>query len=152
MDRKAPQICRHCQKIKKPELGKFLKRRDRYNSWYWVCLHCLDKPKAWRMRRTNESPVERVVRSELISRGYWVAQEYPLGPFRYDFAIPALRAIVEVDSRTYHSHPSRKARDRVKTAQAESAGWTVCRVRAGSELRLKLRIQIEEIENSLFTN
>ena len=104
------------------------------------------------MKRGKESPIERIVRSELLSKGYWVAQEYPLGPFRYDFAIPALRAIVEVDSHTYHDHPSRKARDRAKSALAESGGWTVCRVRAGSELRLRLRLQIEEIEESLFTN
>ena len=60
--------------------------------------------------------------------GYKFQQEYELGPYRYDIAIPALRLLIEVDSRRWHSHPSRIARDRKKAELAKKEGWVLTRV------------------------
>ena len=51
-----------------------------------------------------------------------------LGKFQFDLAVPALRLLIEVDGRRWHSHPSRKANDRRKDQFAVKEGWTVSRV------------------------
>jgi very-short-patch-repair endonuclease len=74
------------------------------------------------------SPLERDARHAVLDTGYKFQQEYELGPYRYDIAIPALRLLIEVDSKRWHSHPSRIARDRKKTELAKKEGWTLTRV------------------------
>jgi len=64
----------------------------------------------------------------LVKTGHRFVQEYQLGSFWYDFSIPAFRLLIEVDSHTYHSHPSRRRRDRAKAEIASEQGWKVARV------------------------
>jgi very-short-patch-repair endonuclease len=51
-----------------------------------------------------------------------------LGKFRFDFAIKPLRLLLEIDSKKWHNHPSRKARDKRKEQFAKAEGWEVARV------------------------
>lgn len=63
-----------------------------------------------------------------MDTGYRVQEELELGNFRYDLAVPALRLILEIDSKRWHSHPSRIARDRRKDRLAKDEGWHLLRV------------------------
>ncbi len=74
------------------------------------------------------TPPERQVFEQLALYGIRFEQEFPLGGFFFDFAVPLFRMLIEVDSYTYHRHPSRRHRDREKTAIAERDGWKVARV------------------------
>ena len=64
----------------------------------------------------------------LLQSGHRFIQEYKLKKFIYDFAVPRLRLLIEVDSRSYHSYPRQKARDRAKTKLADEDGWFLLRV------------------------
>lgn len=64
----------------------------------------------------------------LIGTGWKFVEEYELKTFRFDFAIERLRLLIEVDSKRWHSHPSRRARDRRKEEAARAEGWEVVRV------------------------
>lgn len=61
---------------------------------------------------------------------YGAYSEYSLGPFIYDFAVPKIRLLIEVDSKTYHRGNRKLARDREKDALARREGWAIVRVRA----------------------
>ena len=61
-------------------------------------------------------------------------EEFKLSKVRFDFAVPKLRLLVEIDSRRWHSHPSRKNRDRYKSRLAEDEGWKLVRVTGDSSL------------------
>ena len=62
----------------------------------------------------------------------WV--QYPLGPYRADFAIPQLRLAIECDGFAWHSLPDKKAKDQMRDAQLAKYGWTTVRF---SEVDLK---------------
>lgn len=81
-----------------------------------------------RCGKTAPSPLEREARKALIDTGWKFVEEYELKTFRFDFAIERLRLLIEVDSKRWHSHPSRRARDRRKEAAARAEGWEVARV------------------------
>jgi very-short-patch-repair endonuclease len=125
-----PQVCRHCHQLKLPELGRFVKVPGRHRGEAFVCLACLARRTSamTRGRDQRTSPDAREARQVLLATGTPFTQEYQLGPYWFDFAVPSLRLLVEVDGRTYHRHPSRRARDRVKQELAEANGWRVARV------------------------
>ncbi len=96
-----------------------------------ICDACSDsrKPKFKRGREHRSSPDEHEAIRALIATGDSFHQEFAVGPFWFDFAVPRVWLLVEVDSHTYHRFPRQQARDRRKQAYAEKLGWTVCRVR-----------------------
>jgi very-short-patch-repair endonuclease len=55
----------------------------------------------------------------------WV--QYPLGPYRADFAIPQLRLDIECDGYAWHSDPVKKAKDQSRDAELAKYGWTTIR-------------------------
>jgi len=63
-----------------------------------------------------------------MDTGWKFVEEFELGSFRFDFAIRPLRLLIEIDSKKWHSHPSRRARDKRKTEAAKEEGWDVARV------------------------
>lgn len=127
MENPLPEVCACCHKLKLPHLGKRVKKKGREHDRRWVCYHCLGKPKNMATVH-NRSPLELEARRAVMDTGYHFQEEYELGPFRYDLAVPALRLLVEVDSRRWHSHPSRITRDRRKEQLATKEGWLVARV------------------------
>lgn len=53
--------------------------------------------------------------------------QYPLGPYRADFAIPAIKLAVEVDGQKWHETPEAIAKDKKRDAELAYYGWTVAR-------------------------
>lgn len=56
------------------------------------------------------------------------AQEYILGPFAIDLALPLEQIAVELDGEYWHSLPSAMANDKRKNTYLAKAGWAVVRV------------------------
>lgn len=141
---KLPQLCASCRKLKCAHLGRFKPHRHKYGVKVWTCFECLENRPVKRegRRQHDSSPDELLVARELRRLKVDAVQEYQLGPFFYDFAVPKLRLLIEVDSRTWHRHPSRVARDRRKTKHAESKGWKLSRL-SGPHLDLAVRLEIE---------
>ena len=125
------ELCYLCRHLKDPSLGQFEKVPGRCHDRRFVCAACREKRAArpWRRGRDREpSPLERQAKSALLESDYLFEQEYQLGKLWFDFAIPTLRLLVEVDGKHWHAHPSRRKRDRMKSAIAAKAGWAVARV------------------------
>lgn len=56
------------------------------------------------------------------------AQEYILGPYAIDLALPLEQIAVELDGEFWHSLPRAKANDKRKDSYLTNRGWTVVRV------------------------
>jgi len=69
-----------------------------------------------------------------------------LGPYRSDFAIPALKLVVEADGDKWHLNPEAVAKDQKRDSELAFYGWTVARF---SERELKDRIQ--DVEYTITT-
>lgn len=124
-----PELCSRCRKLKQPDLGKFV-GTSQYRRRVFVCFACLDKQApAKRGRDRQPSPDEKAAAVTLAASGLKFVQEHSLGPFWFDFAIPSLMLLVEIDSHTYHRFPRQLRRDRDKQRYAEAGGWKVVRVR-----------------------
>jgi len=126
MENNLPEVCFRCHRLKASTLGRWVKVAGRAHDRHWVCNRCLGKPIINSVSR--RSPIELEARRAVLATGYRFNEEFELGPFRYDLAIPALRLLLELDSRRWHRHPSRIARDRKKDQLAKVEGWTLARV------------------------
>ncbi len=62
----------------------------------------------------------RLLKSEEITG--WVGQ-YPFGPWRLDFAWPAVKVAVEIDGWAFHHTPAQADRDHRKRNALTNAGW-----------------------------
>jgi very-short-patch-repair endonuclease len=122
-----PELCASCGKLKDHKLGRRVKKRGRAHDTSWICFHCLDGGKKLQCAY-GRSPLEIEARKAVLNLGYKFEEQYSIGPFRYDLALPALRLLIEIDSKRWHSHPSRKARDRRKTKLAKAEGWELARI------------------------
>lgn len=111
-----------------PDLGKFVRRRGRCHEVYFLCFACDSNPAFTRGRERKASPDEVEARCTLLEIGLPFKQEVALGHYWFDFSVPSVRLLIEVDSQTYHSG-KRKLRDVSKQFLAESQGWQVIRVR-----------------------
>jgi very-short-patch-repair endonuclease len=119
---KLPQICHRCRKLKVPELGRFIWVKGR-NTPLFVCANC-DSRRFKRHRAVKPSPLELRARRALMAQTLPFEEQKRFGPWFFDFAVPALGLMIEVDGRTYHRH-QRRARDWAKAREARKAGWEV---------------------------
>ena len=144
-----PEVCRICKKFKLPHLGKFTVVG--HGKRAWTCLSCLDQPTYKHGNpKKRETPPEAIVKGVLLGSGHFFVQEYPkLEPFVYDFAIPRLRMLIEVDSKSYHSYPRQKSRDKAKTKLAEDEGWHLVRVQYPGDLEGVVAKEITDREAAL---
>ena len=53
--------------------------------------------------------------------------QFPMGPYRVDFAIPELKLAIECDGDQWHNLPDDKARDAKKDMTLARFGWTTVR-------------------------
>lgn len=101
--------------------------------------------KRWGRFEHPETPVEREARKALeaiVEQGYFVAAEYEVdgknagfeGSMFYDFAIPKLRMLIEIDSFSYHHKGYHKKRDKRKNLWAEENQWHLVRVRPSDRM------------------
>lgn len=72
----------------------------------------------------------------------WV--QYPLGPYRADFAIPQLRLDIECDGDVWHSDPEKVASDKLRDAKLAQFGWTIVRFSES-----ELQEQPEAVQNTV---
>jgi very-short-patch-repair endonuclease len=139
-----PEVCSSCRKMKLPNLGEY-KAAFRYNTWRFTCHECLGKPKVQRLnRRNNETPPEREARMWLQQNKIQASAEFKLGSFIYDFAVPKLGLLIELDSRRYHTNTRHRLRDSHKDKSAVGYGWTVKRIRIGPHMLLDLEKCLHE--------
>lgn len=125
-----PELCSRCRQLKQPDLGKRLAVPGAHRRSQFVCFGCLDKTgKLRRNRDRKPSPDEREVVATLAGTGMFFEQEKPLGPYWFDFCLPRLSLLIEVDSHTYHRWPRQLARDAAKDKLAQESGYSVVRVR-----------------------
>lgn len=129
-----PQPCHRCRKLKEAHLGKFIKLRHRYNTKIWICLNCLDNPKADKGVQRRDSPPERYAKKVLMASGWHFVQNYKIESAFFDFAIPQLSLLIEIDSKSYHRYPRQKSNDRRKDALAAQNHWNLHRFRPGAGL------------------
>ena len=130
-----PQVCCRCRQLKMPNLVKEM-TGGRYNQKIIVCLACLEKPEVTRQLRTDkETPIEKDVREALQLCDVKAEAEFPIGPFIFDFAVPRLRLLIEVDSVSYHTTASKKKRDQAKTHLVLEQGWRLVRLKPSKHLR-----------------
>jgi very-short-patch-repair endonuclease len=130
-----PQVCCQCRKLKLSTLGKFKQIRGKFNRFRWVCDDCLGKePPRLSRRDKPASFAEQKTVEALIRTGFFFQQEKPLGKFVYDFAIPALRMLIEIDGQTYHRGYGKKIKDELKDKLAIEKEWKLCRIRYSSHL------------------
>jgi len=123
-----PELCHKCRQLRPKNLGRFFTVQGRCHDRKFVCNRCLAKPAPERCGNTSPSPIELEARRALLETGWKFVEEFELKTFRFDFAIRALRLLIEIDSKRWHSHPSRRARDKRKTEAAKAEGWDVTRV------------------------
>lgn len=69
--------------------------------------------------------------------------QFPLGPYRLDFALPIERIDIEADGWVHTSRDVR-ARDRVRDRQLKAWGWKVVRIDVsdGEDIRERVRCRI----------
>lgn len=135
-----PQVCCRCRKLKMSALGHFVKVGRRYSQHVFICDAC-DTVPVERHRKFRESPPERAARKALLDNGERFVQEYRLGKFYYDFAIPRLRMLLEIDPHSYHRLAVQQLKDTAKDKFAEKHGWLVARVRCRGFEPIKLSVQ-----------
>ena len=139
-----PDVCCRCKKMKAAELGQH-KPGFRYNTHIFTCFECLSKPRVNRLhRKNNETPPEKEVRMWLQQNHVEADAEFKLGSFIYDFAIPKLGLLIELDSKRYHTNKRHRIRDSVKDKSAANQGWTLKRVRIGPHMVLDVERAIIE--------
>lgn len=126
-----PQVCARCHKQKAANTGRFFWSRTRYHTRVWVCFECLDRPKILRLARPGEeTPLEKEAREALEQLHVKAFAEYPIGRFIFDFAIPKLRMLIEIDSVTYHRRWHNMLADKRKNEWAQKNLWHLVRIRA----------------------
>lgn len=143
-------VCRACRQPKLASLGTLTMSRARYNQRYFVCDHCRLSTPIRRLRRpTQETPPERKARTAMVGCGELVRAEYPLGPFIYDFAVPSLRLLIEIDSRRFHRLPRQAKRDRAKDRHARENRWKLVRLQAGPNVGLAALLAVNDRRQEL---
>ena len=99
-----------------------------------------------------QSDFERELGTELITRGYRIRAQVPVGQYSIDFVVEGegdLRLAVECDGDLYHG-PDRWAADLQRQRSLERAGWTFWRI-WGSHWRADREGCISELVNTLET-
>ena len=84
----------------------------------------------------------------------WIRQhpaeaEFKVNSFIYDFSIPKLGLLIELDSKRYHQSVRHRIRDAAKTKNAVDNGWVLKRIKIGPHLLLDVeRVVVEQREIS----
>jgi very-short-patch-repair endonuclease len=147
--RQLPQLCCRCGNgsskgfLRPAASGQFFRSRKSHRKPVWVCNDCLQRPV--RLNRAGqESPLERDVRSALMTFGEYFVCEFELDHFLYDFAFPSLRLLMEADSYTYHHTRKTKITDARKHKVAEAHGWKLVRVMKSANVGKKACALVRE--------
>jgi very-short-patch-repair endonuclease len=115
------------------------------NGTLFICHEC-DRARRARFGRRladkRQSPIENKIERALTAAKSRFIREFKLGQFEFDFAIPSLKVLVEIDSRSYHQGSDTEDVNEGKVPPAPgtkrhaalAAGWKLVRVRNGPRL------------------
>lgn len=103
----------------------------------WLAGHC-----------HSPTSIEIAIREVLQELGYLFKEQYRIGQWRVDFALPLHWLAIECDGVYWHSLPHNKERDERKNIDLINAGWEVLRL-PGNEIRENLQFCIEKIEQAI---
>ena len=95
------------------------------------------RDQGWEVRNVSDAAVA----VQLGQLGYTprdVETQFPLGPYRLDFAIPAERINIEADG-WVHGNRDVRARDRERDRTVKGWGWVVVRIDADEDIAAQLR-------------
>lgn len=91
----------------------------------------------------TDSPIEAQFLDAIARTGETlladIKTQHQIGPFRVDFALPALRVVIEVDGHAWHASREQRTRDARRDRYLTREGWTVLRY-TGSEVFNSARV------------
>lgn len=98
----------------------------------------------------SESPFEQSVASSLVSRGFHIVQQWPVGAYRLDIvAISGQnRVVIECDGERWHSGEEKVREDMERQTILERLGWRFIRIR-GSEYYHNPEMAMERVFKEL---
>jgi very-short-patch-repair endonuclease len=79
-----------------------------------------------------------------MSLPFRIGVQFPLGPYRTDFAIPVLKLAIDVDGAYWHERPEAQVKDAQRDAELAAFGWSVMRFK---EKELKERLP--DVKNAI---
>jgi very-short-patch-repair endonuclease len=90
--------------------------------------------------------LEQIMRKTLegMNLPFRIGIQYPLGPYRTDFAIPVLKMAIDVDGAYWHERPEARVKDAQRDAELAAFGWSVMRFK---EKELKERLP--DVKNAI---
>jgi len=74
------------------------------------------------------SPIEARVRAALQRRRVGFREQWPIGPYRADFYLPAHRLVIEADGAAWHTSPARRRGDGRRDRYMRARGYRVIRL------------------------
>lgn len=86
------------------------------------------------VEKKSESPFEQSVASSLVSRGFHIVQQWPVGGYRLDMVVFSgeKKIVIECDGERWHSGEDKVREDMERQTILERLGWRFIRIR-GSE-------------------
>ncbi len=73
---------------------------------------------------------ETMVAIELIRLGYKIIPQQRVGHYHVDFAIPDIKAVIEVDGESYHRNKDREAKRELRIQYAFGLDWKIIHIPA----------------------
>jgi very-short-patch-repair endonuclease len=83
----------------------------------------------------------------LFSLGLHFIQEFAIESARFDFALPSIRLLFEIDSKKFHKTARQISNDKRKNALAKMHGWNLVRVKPGMDIDETIRANVILHEN-----
>lgn len=80
----------------------------------------------------SESGMEAELKHQLLKRGIRAEQQYKIGPFFVDFALPEFKIAIEYDGADYHLDIEK---DEARDSYLRKQGWDVVRIALKKHLR-----------------
>ena len=94
----------------------------------FICDNCTDKVENRQFHQgatRRPSKLEKEATQVLTDAGLPFIRQFRLEDSTFDFAIPRLRLLVEIDGPRGHRGATRRARDAARDAKAQAHQWTV---------------------------
>lgn len=89
------------------------------------------------IKKKADSVFEVQVANKLLSEGYHIIQQYPVGAYRLDIVVLCknMKVVIECDGERYHSGDEKIREDMQRQAILERIGWRFIRIRGSQYFR-----------------
>lgn len=121
--------CKRCGKFAHREQGEYFSSERIFKGF--ICGTCAanKEPKKEKAETRKLSPAEEEAREALKTFGHPFIREFEIKGVFFDFCIPDMQVLIEVDGFTTH-RGARKSRDVVKNRIAAAAGYELLRFKS----------------------